>query len=54
MSCKNEQNEPSTNNIYQIIATTNPSIHPLPEQESPPSYEQVMNNYNLYWFKNQK
>jgi hypothetical protein len=48
MSCKDEQNEPSTNNIYQPIATINPTILPLPEQESPPSYEQVMNNYNLY------
>ncbi len=54
LSCRHEQNENLSNNIsllnYQLISTIDSNISI--EEESPPSYEQVMNNNNLYQFEN--
>lgn len=48
-SHQNFQNEVILNHIYQSIITTDTSIPP--REESPPSYEQVMNDDNPYRFK---
>jgi len=54
LSCRHEENENLSNNIsplsYQLISPINCNISI--EEESPPSYEQVMNNNNLSRFEN--